>query len=195
MSKEQISDTYLECIKNDNVLLYQVNQNLRLVVKDLCIKINDLENEGRKQQRFNFELPEKDQNSLPKSNAKNSEEIKKEIEKAYLEIEVLNEKIEEFETENKELKKRIDEFAVSQKTKNEMNLETSKSQINSKMLLQKIEDLKNINTSLENENQRKESEINHFIEKITNMKFAVDEKEKKKTDEFQILNINIIFRN
>jgi chromosome segregation ATPase len=63
MGREKTCESYMETVKNDNVLLFQANQELRLIVKELMIKINDLENARKRNKDPKNSLANENSNS------------------------------------------------------------------------------------------------------------------------------------
>lgn len=178
MSKEQISDTYLECIKNDNVLLYQVNQDLRLIVKELCIKINDLKNETRKHQKTQQSILDSElfTNGTQAKKTKDNNRI---LDMKNMEIDHLNQKIAELDNSKLQIENKNKELMSTQKFKNEANGDSDRLNKALKIANSTIDDLRNINRNLESLVQQKSNEINGYIERISNFQPQIADRETK----------------
>ena len=178
MSKEQISDTYLECIKNDNVLLYQVNQDLRLIVKELCIKINDLKNETRKHQKTQQSVLDSElfTNGTQAKKTKDNNRI---LDMKNMEIDHLNQKIAELDNSKLQIENKNKELMSTQKFKNEANGDSDRLNKALKIANSTIDDLRNINRNLETMVQQKTNEINGYIERISNFQAQIADRETK----------------
>lgn len=99
MSQDHICDSYIDQIKNDNVLLYRTNQELRIITKELLIKINDLENE-RKRLKSAKKRPFEE-------NESNEFARQAQLHREILETDNNKSIINQLETENDDLKKQI----------------------------------------------------------------------------------------
>lgn len=192
MSKEQISDTYLDCIKNDNVLLYQVNQDLRIIVKELCIKINDLKNESKKIKKT--AIVTKESNNFEQDQLQNSrivQENTKIIEMKNLEIKHLTEQFEKVKNSHQELENKSQDVSNLLRFKKDLSTEVERLNKNLSQANRMIDDFQTINKNLESLNQQKANEIAGFVSKVNSFQSQINEKDKKHTSEIETLKSEI----
>jgi hypothetical protein len=186
MSREQVSDSYLECIKNDNVLLYQVNQELRLTVKDLCIKINDLKNEGRKLDRTPmapFDADEQRnqgsqgvQGSLGRSK-RSSKEQERLLELKEREIEQLGLRLGELERSKADLERQVRELSQAPRFPSDPRDDDKVRAF--KQATRELSEAQAINRNLESINKQKSTELSSLSEKAVNLQSQLAERERR----------------
>lgn len=179
MSREQVTESYLETIKNDNVLLYQVNQDLRLIVKDLCIKINDLKNEKVKLGRPMTFAVEGDAIEPQRAQSiKNGREQQRLMEVKDTEIEQLNHRLAILEENRQDLEKKLKEALNAPKFKAEVSGEADRLNKSLRQASKGFEELQTINKNLETINKQKQNELEMHSERLASVTSQAAQKER-----------------
>ena len=159
MTKNRDDISYIEKIRKDNMLLYQTNEELRLIIRELQIKLNDMENDRRTGSK----------GTSDKNGFKSNRDLialetvrSEERERASQLLDKKNEEVNEIRAELKEYKKFIDQL------KEKIGLKTEGSNIDEFVMVfaqanQKVELLER---QMKTTQQNKEN-ADAYIDKLT----------------------------
>ena len=158
MTKDRDDFNYIERIRKDNMLLYQTNEELRLIIRELQIKINDIENDMKstaksKNEKNGFKT-NRDLIAIEAARNEEKEKANEMLNQKDKEIKTVENKLKEYEDFVDELKS---EFGI---TTDKLNIEEylkSHSHLKQRMesLEQKVKSL-----------QQDKEENNRYIEKM-----------------------------
>lgn len=164
MSQRQISESFLDCIKNDNVTLFKVNQELRLVVKDLCLKINDLKKEGKRPESGQV-CPNGESYIRSEKQKRTERDQTRIIELKNQEIDSLSQRISTYEASKAELERQLRE--ITQSSKNRVDSKTEDALKSLRQVTIELQESQAMRKNLETLNQQKTAEMASFGEKIS----------------------------